>query len=130
MPLQDIISLLGVIVPLLAAVVLFVQSRLNKGDDVQLAATDDAHRIIETALKERGLDRRLDSVNERVEHESRSRQELERTFGAYRERALSLFVTREDYIANQARTDRKLDAIYREVHELGNKLHERTRPSS
>lgn len=140
----DIVTLVGVLVTLAVAVVAYVQSRRNKGDDIKLAhetaAANQAQQVIQMALEEKGLASQVSNLqielaatarqlHERIDKESAARQRIERTMLRTREENLTRFVTRDDWLSAQARTDRKLDGIGAELHKLSISLHERTNKS-
>lgn len=124
--LQQIVSVLGVLVPLAAGLLLYVQTRRGQRDDITAAGVERLHRsaqeVLHAALAERGIERSLAATGERIERTDGELRRLEREMAALREGLPREFVRREDWIAAQARTERKLDAIGDQLHSIVQRL--------
>lgn len=110
--------ILTLAVTLLGAFLLHIRESRKTRAEQESRAQSIAQEQIQMALQERGLERRVEGLSSRLDSESRQRQELEKRLTDLQLQIPERFVRREDYIEAQARTERKLDKIWSQVHDI------------
>ncbi|MEM1055170.1 MAG: hypothetical protein AAGI52_06560 [Bacteroidota bacterium] len=122
-------EVLTILAPVLTIVVGFIgawllhlrETRKLRGEQADRAQSA-AQQQIQTALEERGLERKVEKFNDKLEERDRLFRDLERRFDDLRAMLPEHYVRREDWVEAQARTERKLDAINSQVHDIAVKL--------
>lgn len=80
----------------------------TKAEDRTLAA---AQETVQTALSERGLERRVEMLDQRYDTLQRQVHDEAKGSAQFREHVAREYMTRSEFVESQARIERKIDSI-------------------
>ncbi|MEO0558214.1 MAG: hypothetical protein AAF170_08530 [Bacteroidota bacterium] len=112
------IPTLSILVGLFSAMLLHRREVRRLRDERDSRANEVAQRVIQSALEERGLERRIDGLSSRQDRHADELRDIHRQLADALQALPNTFVRRDDWIQHQSRMEGKLDKIWTEIHAL------------